>query len=157
MTVEPLRDIMNYYLWNFSAYLIALAIIFLNAARSVYFFLRGKRWPIYPKRGRMDLLISILCGVALAEGLAFQGVLADNNAPDIYHWTSYLWMVCLVALALFLIQIIFHFKTPGRPPKEEPTQEIPASQPPYTQPPVPSAAPAESQPDSAQQQESKTE
>lgn len=136
----PLQDVMNYYLWNFSAYLVALAIIFLNAARSVYFFLRNKRWPIYPKRGRMDLLISLLCGVILGEGLAFQGILADNNAPNIYHWTSYLWMICLAALVLFLVQVIFHFKTPGHPLKEEPTQEIPASQPPYGQPP---AAPAE--------------
>lgn len=128
MAVSPLQDIMSYYLWNFSAYLFAMAIIFLNAARSVYFYLRSKRRPLYPKRGRMDLLISLLCGVSLAMGLMFQGILADNNAPGIYRWSSYLWMVCLVSLALFVVQIVFHGKTPSIRPRVEPTDEIPALQ-----------------------------
>lgn len=128
MAVSPLQDIMSYYLWNFSAYLFALAIIFLNSARSVYFYFRSKRRPLYPKRGRMDLLVSLLCGVSLAMGLMFQGILADNNAPGIYRWSSYLWMVCLVSLALFVVQIVFHSKTPSIRPRVEPTDEIPALQ-----------------------------
>ena len=55
----------------------------------------------------------------------FQGVLADNNAPGIYHWSSYLWMACLVSLALFAVQIAFHVKTPSVRPAVEPTDEIP--------------------------------
>ncbi|WP_283606602.1 hypothetical protein [Faecalispora anaeroviscerum] len=140
MTVNPLQDIMNYYLWSFSAYLFAMAIIFLNAARSVYFFLRSKSRPLYPKRGRMDLLISMLCGISLVLGLMFQGVLADNGAPDIYHWSSYLWMICLVSLALFIVQAVFHVKTPSIRPKLEPTGEIPVQQPVPQEPLPPEAA-----------------
>ena len=145
MAVSPLQDIMNHYLWNFSAYLLALAIVLLNAARSVYFYLRSKHRPLYPKRGRLDLLISLLCGVSLAMGLMFQGVLADNNAPDIYRWSSYLWMVCLVSLALFVIQIVFHVKTPSVRPRVEPTDEIPALQP-APQEPFQPQAPLEQSP-----------
>lgn len=126
MEVNPLQDIMNYYMWCFGSYFIAMTIILFNAARSVYFFLRSKKRPIYPKRGLLDLLISLLCGVSLYMGQMFQGVLADNNVPGLYQWSSYLWLLCLASLALFVVQAAFYIKTPSVRPRPVITEEIPA-------------------------------
>lgn len=126
MAVNPLQDIMNQYLWCFGSYFIAMLIILLNAARSVYFFLRSKKRPLYPKRGLLDLLISLLCGVSFYMGQMFQGVLADNNVPNLYQWSSYLWLLCLASLALFVVQAVFYIKTPSIRPRPVVTEEIPS-------------------------------
>lgn len=126
MVVNPLQDIMNHYTWCFGSYLIAMTIILLNTARSVYFYLRSRKHPLYQKRGLVDLLISLLCGASLYMGQMFQGVLADNNVPNLYQWSSYLWLICLASLALFVVQVVCYMKTPFVLPKPEFTEEFPA-------------------------------
>lgn len=114
-----MQDVMHYFGWNFSAYVIAMCIVFINTGRSVYYYMGNKKRNVISKHGGIDIIISVLCGAVLAGGMVFQGILADNNAPDWNAWTNRLLIICGVSVALFVVQIVFYFKTPSHESKSD--------------------------------------
>jgi len=52
------------------------------------------------------LVIDILCGIAMAGGLMFQGVLADNNALVNSTWGNALLIISILSLIIFILDII---------------------------------------------------
>jgi len=52
------------------------------------------------------LVIDIFCGLAMAAGLMFQGVLADNNALGHSTWFMALLVISIVSFIIFVLTVI---------------------------------------------------
>jgi len=80
MVVEPLKDVMSYFHFVFIAYIVLFIIVLVNFYKALHI----KKLSENKYKGRfvqkLDLFIDVLCGIAMAAGIMFQGVLADNNA-----------------------------------------------------------------------------
>lgn len=111
MPVDRLADIMNYYGWCFVGYIFAGMVVLIGALKSLRAY--RMRRSAAPMRvcERLDLLVSVLCGLVLVGGEFFQGVLADNNAPGLSNWSGALLTICIIAALLFVVQIVFYWKT----------------------------------------------
>lgn len=111
MPVDRLADVMNYYGWCFAGYILAAAVVLIGALKSLRAYRMQRSAEPLRASGRLDLLVSVLCGLVLAGGEFFQGVLADNNAPGLSNWSGALLAICIVAAVLFVVQLVFYWKT----------------------------------------------
>ncbi|MPN49027.1 hypothetical protein SDC9_196640 [bioreactor metagenome] len=59
---------------------------------------------------KLDLFIDVLCGIAMAAGIMFQGVLADNNASGHEGWFNWLLAIAIVSFIIFILNVIVVFK-----------------------------------------------
>lgn len=96
MAINPIDDIMQYYLFNFvSIYIIMLFSIILFIAS-----LKNKNLILY------SLILSFLVGIGLFFQLYFIGVLSDNRAPNLDIWFAQSLIFSCITLVLFIIQCI---------------------------------------------------
>lgn len=109
--IEPLADVMNYYGWCFSAYVLALIIILVNTVKSYKSYIISKEEVTSKDNAAADLIISVLCGVILDCGIYFQGILADNAAPGLTMWSRALLLIGFASFVLFVVQLLFYIKT----------------------------------------------
>jgi phosphoglycerol transferase MdoB-like AlkP superfamily enzyme len=107
MVVEPLNDVMSYFKFAFLAYIVLFIIIVLNFYKSLYIRKNlPPNNPIGKLIQRFDLVIDIFCGIAMAAGLMFQGVLADNNALGHDTWFIILLAISIVSFIIFVVNVI---------------------------------------------------
>jgi hypothetical protein len=108
MVIKPLDDVMHYFGFAFFAYIVLLIIVSLNFFKALY--IRRKNISGGSTLGKFtlafDLVIDILCGLAMAAGLIFHGVLADNNALGYKTWWNTLLGMTLVSFIIFVLNII---------------------------------------------------
>jgi hypothetical protein len=111
MVVKPLDDVMSFFGFEFSAYIVLFIVVFLNFYKALY--LRNNT-PNGSSIGKLvqksDLLTSVLCGAAMAAGLIFQGVLADNNALGYNKWFTTLLGISIVSIVIFIVNVIVVFR-----------------------------------------------
>ncbi|GAA0180882.1 hypothetical protein SH2C18_35010 [Clostridium sediminicola] len=111
MLVNPLDDVMSYFEFTFFAYIVLFIIVSLNFYKAVSI---RKNLPngnsISKLILRIDLVIDILCGIAMLAGLIFQGVLADNNALGHNTWFSILLGISIVSFIIFALNVIVVLK-----------------------------------------------
>lgn len=110
MVVEPLKDVMSYFHFVFIAYIVLFIIVVVN----FYKALHSRKLSDNKSKGRfvqkLDLFIDVLCGVAMAAGIMFQGVLADNNALDHNVWFNWLLAISIGSFIIFVLNVIVVFK-----------------------------------------------
>jgi len=107
MVVEPLNDVMSYFKFTFFAYIVLFIIIILNFYKALYIRKKLSRDNSIGKFfQRFDLVIDVFCGVAMAKGLMFQGVLADNNALGHNTWSNILLGISIVSFIVFVLNLI---------------------------------------------------
>ncbi len=107
MVVEPLNDVMSHFRFVFSAYVVLFIIIVLNFYKSLHIRKNLQRDNSVGKLiQRFDLVIDIFCGLAMAAGLMFQGVLADNNALGHNTWFMALLVIFIVSFIIFVLTVI---------------------------------------------------
>lgn len=111
LEIKPLDDVMNYFQWIFFAYVVLLIIVCVNFYKALYIKKKLKNSTYNGKLfQKTDLFIDILCGLAMAGGLMFQGVLADNNALNGHMWFERLWIISVVSFIIFILNVIVVFK-----------------------------------------------
>ncbi|MEG2289366.1 MAG: hypothetical protein RR891_10435 [Clostridium sp.] len=111
MVVDPLNDVMSYFKFEFLAYIVLFMIIILNFYKALYI---KKNLLDDNSIGRLiqsvDLIIDVLCGLAMAAGLVFQGVLADNNALGYNVWFNILLGISIVSFIIFVLNLNVVFR-----------------------------------------------
>lgn len=113
-------EFMYYYHWDFAVYYILVLIVFINCIKSTYNFITIKKGCtansviIY-----VDLFSSILAGIGLFCGAFFQGILSDISSKYSVMWGNKIFILAIIAFVLFIIQLIFVYKTRGYKNKQE--------------------------------------
>lgn len=111
LEVKPLDDVMNHFQWIFIAYIVLFIIVCINFYKAIK--IRKKlinNNAIRKSIQTLDLIIDILCGLAMYAGLMFQGVLADNNALNWTYWNDILIIISIVSLIIFILNVILVVK-----------------------------------------------
>lgn len=102
------EELMNYYHISFNVYYILVLIVLVNCIKAIVIFYSLRKQNISNiSSSNMDLLLSILAGMGLGTGMLFNGVFADMSSKYFKIWGSKMFILCLAALILFIIQIIF--------------------------------------------------
>lgn len=103
--IKPLDDVMNYFMLAFTAYIALFIVIIVNFLKALYF---TKNTKSKPSKLLMitDLIIDIVCGLAMAYGMMFMGVLADNNALNWSYWNKWLYFISACSLIIFIANTI---------------------------------------------------
>lgn len=111
MVIDPLTDVMSYFRFVFFAYIVLFIVISLNFYKAICI---RKNASNDNSNHRLiqsyDLIIDILCGLAMIGGLIFQGVLADNNALVNTNWSNALMLLSIGSLIIFILNVIVVFK-----------------------------------------------
>ncbi|MDV4151659.1 hypothetical protein R0131_12570 [Clostridium sp. AL.422] len=105
--IKPLDDVMLHFQWVFVAYIVLFIIVCINFYKAIN--IRNKlinNNAIRKVIQTSDLIVDILCGIAMYAGLMFQGVLADNNALNWTFWNDILIGISIVSLIIFILNII---------------------------------------------------
>lgn len=100
--ISNVEDIMYYFKYAFFPYIVLFIVVIANFFK--FMSLRKSGENSTPKAfSGVDLVIDVLCGVAMGAGLVFQGVLADNNATGSAGWCSVLLIISLISFIIFII------------------------------------------------------
>lgn len=110
MVIEPLNDVMSYFHFVFIAYIVLFIIVVTNFYKALHIRKLSENKPKGSFAEKIDLFIDILCGAAMAAGLMFQGVLADNNALGHNGWFNLLLGISIGSLIIFILNVIVVFK-----------------------------------------------
>lgn len=111
MEVKPLDDVMHHFQWIFFAYVVLFIIVCVNFYKAIHINKKLKDSNYSGKSIQIfDLGIDVLCGLAMAAGCMFQGVLADNNALDWTIWTRKLEIICIASFIIFILNVIVVLK-----------------------------------------------
>lgn len=107
LEVKPLDNVMNHFQLIFIAYVVLFIIVCINFYKAI----RVRKNLINNNLIRKlintyDLIIDVLCGVAMYAGLIFQGILADNNALNWTYWNDILIGISIISLIIFILNII---------------------------------------------------
>lgn len=103
--ISNLDDIMYYFKYAFFPYVVLFIIVIINFFKAVFYKKNEKN-----SSGWIDLAVGVLCGIAMGAGLLFQGVLADNNAPDYMGWCNALAIISVLSFIIFIINLIVLIK-----------------------------------------------
>ena len=102
------EELMHYYHINFNVYYILVLIVLVNCIKAIVNFYSVKKSKVSNiSSSNIDLLLSILAGMGLGCGMFFHGVFADMSSKYFKIWGSRIFILCLVAFVLFIIQFIF--------------------------------------------------
>lgn len=110
MVVEPLNDVMSYFHFVFIAYIVLFIIVVVNFYKALHSRKLSENKSKVSFAEKVDLFIDILCGVAMAAGIMFQGVLADNNALGHNGWFNWLLVISIGSFIVFVLNVIVVFK-----------------------------------------------
>lgn len=106
---DSITDIMYYYGMLFVGYYFAFGIVCVNIFKAIYLlFTNKKQADSNTSIKTFDIVTTILSGLILASGLYFQGILADNSAPNINFWSKRLFIISAGSFILFLVQVILY-------------------------------------------------
>ena len=111
LEVKPLDDVMQHFQWIFVAYIVLFIIVCINFYKAI----RIRKSLINNNAIRkviqtLDLIVDILCLIAMSSGLVFQGVLADNNALNWTYWSDRLVGISVASLIIFILTVIVVIK-----------------------------------------------
>lgn len=110
--VNPLDDIMVNFKSVFFTYVILFIIICINFAKTIYIKKNLTDNNIKVDTIQIfDLFVDVLCGICMASGLMFMGVLADNNALNWSLWAKRLELISIISFIVFLLNAFLVFKT----------------------------------------------
>ena len=105
--IKPLDDVMQHFQWLFIAYIVLFIIVCINLYKAIRIRKNLINNNVIRKLiNTYDLIIDILCGIAMYAGLIFQGVLADNNALNWTYWNDILVGISIISLIIFILNII---------------------------------------------------
>ena len=105
MEINPLDDVMNYFIMIFITYISLFLVIIINFLKALYL---NKKVASKNTRTIMfiDLIVDIICGFSMLWGLMFMGVLADNNAINWSYWNKWLYFISATSFIIFIINLI---------------------------------------------------
>lgn len=104
--IKPLDDVMQHFQWVFIAYVVLFIIVCINLYKAIKVRKNLINNNVIRKLINIyDLIVDILCVIAMYAGLIFQGVLADNNALNWNFWSNILVVISIVSLIIFILNI----------------------------------------------------
>ncbi|MBE6053372.1 MAG: hypothetical protein E7212_05575 [Clostridium sartagoforme] len=111
LEVKPLDDVMMHFQWVFMAYIILFSVVCINFYKAIKIrkhLINNNA--IRKSINALDLIVDVLCGVAMYGGLMFMGVLADNNALKWSYWNDILVGISIASLIIFILTVILVIK-----------------------------------------------
>lgn len=109
--IKPLDEIIVHLRWVFIAYLVLFVIICINFYKAIK--IRKKlinNNAIRKSIQTLDLIVDILCLIAICAGLRFQGILVDNNVVNWGYWNDILMGISIASLIIFILTVIVVIK-----------------------------------------------
>ena len=106
MEIRPLDDVMRHFNWTFFSYIVLFLVICLNFCKCIYIN-RIKKITFI---NILDLLVSILCWIAMLAGYMFLMSLSDNNVVAWETWYNILNFLSNLSIIIILINIIIILK-----------------------------------------------
>lgn len=105
--IKPLDDVMQHFQWVFIAYIVLFIIVCINLYKAIMIRKNLINNNVIRKLiNTYDLIVDILCGIAMYAGIIFQGVLADNNALNWTYWNNVLVGISIISLIIFILNIV---------------------------------------------------
>ena len=105
--IKPLDDVMKHFQWVFIAYIVLFIIVCINLYKAIRIRKNLINNNVIRKLiNTYDLIIDILCGIAMYAGIIFQGFLADNNALNWTYWNDVLVAISIISVIIFIINIV---------------------------------------------------
>ncbi len=102
------EELMYYYHFDFCVYYLLALIVLVNCIKAIInFSFIKKRKTSNISSSNTDLLVSILAGIGLGCGMFFQGALSDISHKYSEIWGRKIFILCIIAFVLFIIQFIF--------------------------------------------------
>lgn len=105
MDIKPLDDVMNYFSFIFLTYISLFLVVIINFFKTIHITKK-----IISKDTKKiiftDLIISVICGIAMYYGMLFMGVLADNDALNWSYWNKWLMFIGATSFVIFIINLI---------------------------------------------------
>lgn len=109
--IKPLDDVMNHFSWIFFAYISLFAVVCINFFKALYINKKVKDVTNNIRKAQVfDLVVDVVCGIAMASSLMFFGVLADNNALNYNIWLNRILVISFASLNIFILNIIVVLK-----------------------------------------------
>ncbi len=104
---DSFTELMYYFYFEYAIYCILLIIMLVLSIKAISNYVRIKRNPsssitFHP----LDIVISILIGIAFFSAMMFQGVLADISTEQSKIWYPSVLALCLAYSLLFILQCI---------------------------------------------------
>lgn len=103
--ITNVQDIMYYFKFAFFPYIVLFIVVITNFYKANYLSKSEKDIDRYAIT-KVDLVVDVLCGLAMGAGLVFQGVLADNNAPGHMGWSRVLIIISAISFIIFIINLV---------------------------------------------------
>lgn len=98
MDIRPLDDVMNHFQWIFFTYIILLLVICSNLVKCIL----NKKINF---NSIIDVVINILCWIAMIAGYMFFMVLSDNYAIGWKNWYNTLRIISNTSIIIIIINI----------------------------------------------------
>lgn len=105
---DSLTELMKYFHFEFFVHCMLVLIVFTNCINAVLSFLdikNNKPNAVYPSF--INLITSAFSIIGLFSAVYFQGVLSDVSSTHSEIWTNKIFLLCIIAIVLFIVQIIF--------------------------------------------------
>ena len=104
LEVKLLDDVIMYFKWLFITYIVLFIIICINFYKAIKIRRNLINNNVVRKSIQtLDLIVDILCLIAMSSGFMFQGVLADNNALNWTYWGELFKAVYTISLIIFIL------------------------------------------------------
>lgn len=105
---DSFTELMYYFYFEYAIYCILLIIMTLLFIKTIANYLAVKNNPssnitVHP----LDIVISILIGIAFLSAMMFQGVLSDISTEQSKIWLPRVVALCLIYIILFILQCVF--------------------------------------------------
>lgn len=107
--ISNVEDIMYHFKFIFFSYIVLFIVVIVNFCKAIYVSKNTKR-TTEKNFNKVDLIIDVLCGIAMWAGMMFQGVLADNNAVGYMLWYNSLEIISIISFIIFIANLIWVLK-----------------------------------------------
>lgn len=105
---DSFTELMYYFYFEYAVYCVLLIIMVLLCMKGLFNYLAVKKETssnitVHP----LDIVISILIGIAFFSTMMFQGVLSDISPEYSKIWFPRVVALCLIYILLFIVQCVF--------------------------------------------------
>lgn len=103
--------LMNYFHFEFNIYCVLVLVVLINCIDAAMRFSAAKKNDEVSVPNTFGVIVSMLVGIGLFNALLFQGVLSDISSKYSEIWFNKIFILCIIAFILFVIQFILCVKT----------------------------------------------
>lgn len=111
---SSILELMHYFYFEFNIYVILLIIVIVNCFKAIRSYKQVIKNNLNKSFHLSDIMVSILCEIALGNALMLQGVVADISAEASELWFNKIFIISVVSFVVFIVQVCFTIRVINR-------------------------------------------